>query len=169
MPDGCAQIIARGTDGAMCHCIRRADGTWTGCERLAGYNGAPAFSGPDLAITGLPDGSSQVPAIGLDGMVYHRVRRPDGTWTGFRPPRGMNTPALGARAVDVAGMPDGSAQVVAVGRDGRAWHDTRRPDGSWTGFARIPGPNGRDAFSAGQVHITAPRDGTAHVAAISAG
>ncbi|MFD7629925.1 CehA/McbA family metallohydrolase [Streptomyces sp. NPDC059851] len=169
MPDGSAQVVAYGTDGAMCHCIRRADGTWTGWGRLAGYDGAPAFSGPALAIAGLPDGSSQVLAIGLDGMLYHQVRRPDGTWTGFRPLRGVTTPTMGASAVDIAGMPDGSAQVVAVGRDGKVWHETRRPDGSWTGFAQVPGPNGRDAFPAGQVRITALRDGTAHVAAVSAG
>ncbi|MGW4686578.1 CehA/McbA family metallohydrolase [Streptomyces sp. NPDC004244] len=169
MPDGSAQLVAYGTDGAMQHCIRRADGTWTGWGRLAGAGGAPAFSGPALAITGLPDGSAQVLAIGLDGMVHHQVRRPDGTWTGFRPLRGVTTPTMGASDVDIAGMPDGSARVVAVGRDGNVWHDTRRPDGSWAGFVQVPGPNGRDAFRAGQVRVTALRDGTAHVAAISAG
>ncbi|MEV8533803.1 CehA/McbA family metallohydrolase [Streptomyces sp. NPDC051211] len=169
MPDGSAQVLGYGTDGSMYHCIRRSSGSWSGWGRLAGFNGAPAFAGPALAITGMPDGASQVLAIGLDGMVYHTIRRPDGSWTGFQPPRGVTTPTMGASAVDIAGMPDGSAQVVAVGRDGNVWHQIRRPDGSWTGFARMPGPNGRDPFPAGQARITALRDGTAHVLGISAG
>ncbi|MFJ7154280.1 CehA/McbA family metallohydrolase [Streptomyces sp. NPDC101118] len=169
MPDGSAQLLGYGTDGAMYHCIRRADGSWSPWGRMAGYGGAPTFSGPALAITGMPDGSSQVLAIGLDGMVYHQLRRPDGSWTGFRPPRGVTTPTMGASAVGIAGTPDGAAHVVAVGLDGRAWHNIRRPDGSWTPFARIPGPNGSDGFPAGQVRITALRDGSTHVSAVSAG
>ncbi len=169
MPDGSAQLLSYGTDGAMYHCARGRDGAWTAWGRLAGYNGAPTFSGPALAITGMPDGSSQVLAIGLDGMVYHQLRRPDGSWTGFRPPRGVTTATMAASAIGITGMPDGSAQVVAVGLDGRIWHNVRKPDGSWTPFAQIPGPNGRDPFPAGQVRITALRDGTTHVTAISAG
>ncbi|MFJ5550093.1 CehA/McbA family metallohydrolase [Streptomyces sp. NPDC093225] len=169
MPDGSAQLLSYGTDGLMYHCVRGRDGSWSGWGRMGGANGAATFSGPALAITGMPDGSSQVLAIGLDGMVYHQVRRPDGSWTGFRAPRGVTTPTMGASAVGIAGMPDGSAQVVAVGLDGRVWHDVRRADGSWTPFAQVPGPNGRDGFPAGQVRITALRDGTAHVSAVSAG
>ncbi|MCX5015288.1 CehA/McbA family metallohydrolase [Streptomyces sp. NBC_00555] len=169
MPDGSAQLLSYGTDGAMYHCVRGRSGTWTAWGRLAGYNGAPTFSGPALAITGMPDGSSQVLAIGLDGMVYHQQRRPDGSWTGFRPPRGVTTATMGASAIGITGTPDGSAQVVAVGLDGRIWHNVRNPDGSWTPFAHIPGPNGRDPFPAGQVRITALHDGTTHVTAISAG
>ncbi|MFE2474974.1 hypothetical protein [Streptomyces sp. NPDC059389] len=156
-------------DGAMYHCVRGRGGTWTPWRRLAGHDGATTFSGPALAITGMPDGSSQVLAIGIDGIVYHRLRRPDGSWTGFRPPRGVSTPTTGASAIGIAGTPDGSAQVVAVGLDGRVWHNVRLPDGSWTPFGQVPGPNGSDPFPAGQVRITALRDGTTHVTAISAG
>ncbi|MEU7011156.1 CehA/McbA family metallohydrolase [Streptomyces sp. NPDC046332] len=169
MPDGSAQLLSYGTDGSMYHCVRGRDGVWTAWGRLAGYGGASSFAGPALAITGMPDGSSQVLAIGLDGKVYHQLRRPDGSWTGFRPPRGVTTATMGASAIGITGTPDGSAQVVAVGLDGRIWHNMRKPDGSWTPFAQIPGPNGRDAFPAGQVRITALRDGTTHVTAISAG
>ncbi|QES51799.1 hypothetical protein DEJ50_32050 [Streptomyces venezuelae] len=169
MPDGSAQLLGYGTDGAMYHCTRGRDGAWTAWRRLAGYHGAPTFSGPALAITGMPDGSSQVLAIGLDGIVYHQVRRPDGSWTGFRSPRGVTTATMGASAIGIAGTPDGSAQVVAVGLDGRIWHNIRKPDGSWTPFAQIPGPNGRDPFPAGQVRITALRDGSTHVTAVSSG
>ncbi|MFD9103633.1 CehA/McbA family metallohydrolase [Streptomyces virginiae] len=168
MPDGSAQVLSYGTDGAMYHCVRGRSGTWTPWGRLAGHNGAATFAGPALAITGMPDGSSQVLAIGIDGIVYHQLRRPDGSWTGFRAPRGVTTATMGASAIGIAGTPDGSAQVVAVGLDGRVWHNVRRPDGSWTPFGRIPGPNGRDPFPAGQVRIAALHDGTSHVVAISA-
>ncbi|MFH9799195.1 MULTISPECIES: CehA/McbA family metallohydrolase [Streptomyces] len=169
MPDGSAQLLSYGTDGAMYHCVRGRSGTWTPWGRLAGHNGAATFAGPALAITGMSDGSSQVLAIGIDGIVYHQLRRPDGSWTGFRAPRGVTTATMGASAIGIAGTPDGSAHVVAVGLDGRVWHNVRRPDGSWTPFARIPGPNGKDPFPAGQVRIAALHDGTTHVAAVSAG
>ncbi|MFI0813071.1 CehA/McbA family metallohydrolase [Streptomyces echinatus] len=169
MPDGSAQVLAYNTDGAMYLCVRRRDGSWTAWTRLAGFGGAPAFSGPALAVTGLPDGSSQVVAVGLDGCVYHQVRRPDGRWDGFAPPAGVGANRMGASSVDIAGMPDGSAQVVVVGRDGNVWHNIRKDDVSWTGFAQVAGPSGTDPFPAGQVRITALPDGTAQVLGISAG
>ncbi|MCB5178830.1 CehA/McbA family metallohydrolase [Streptomyces antimicrobicus] len=169
LPDGSAQLVGYGTDGAMYHCVRGRDGAWSGWQRVGGAHGAATFSGPALAITGMPDGSSQVLAIGLDGMVHHQLRRPDGSWTGFRQPRGVTTATMAASAIGIAGMPDGSAQIAAVGRDGRIWHGIRRADGSWTPFAQVPGPNGRDPFPAGQVRVTALRDGTAHLSAVSAG
>ncbi|MFJ9789626.1 CehA/McbA family metallohydrolase [Streptomyces globosus] len=169
LPDGSAQVVAYGTDGALHHRIRRTDGTWTGWTRLPGRAGAPAFSGQALAVAGLPDGSAQVLAVGLDGTVHHRVRRPDGTWTGFRPVPGAAVPTTAAVAVGIAGLPDGSAQVAAVGRDGTARHCTRRPDGSWTAWARIPGPDGRGALRAGRIAVAPLPDGTVHLAAVATG
>ncbi|MFF7751645.1 CehA/McbA family metallohydrolase [Streptomyces sp. NPDC007971] len=169
MPDGSVQVLSYNTDGAMYLCVRRADGSWTAWTRPAGFGGAPAFSGPALAITGLPDGSSQVAAIGLDGCVYHQVRHPDGRWDGFAPPAGVHANRMGASSVDIAGMPDGSAQVVAVGRDGNVWYAIRKDNVSWTAFAQVAGPGGAAPFPAGQVRITALADGTAQVLGISAG
>ncbi len=168
MPDGSTQVLAYHTDGAMYLIIRRRDGSWTPWTRPAGFGGAATFSGPALAVTGLPDGSSQVVAIGLDGNVYHQVRHPDGRWDGFAPPAGVGAGRMGASSVDIAGMRDGSAQVVVVGRDGTVWHTIRKDDVSWSGFAQIAGPSGIDPFPAGQVRITALPDGTAQVLGISA-
>ncbi|MFG2291922.1 CehA/McbA family metallohydrolase [Streptomyces sp. NPDC048603] len=168
MPDGSAQVVAYGSDGAAYHCVREARGTWSAWGRLGGAHGAAAFSGPALRITALPDGSSQVLAIGLDGVVYHQVRHPNGAWDGFRPPTGVTTAVMGASSVDIAGMPDGTAQVVAVGLDGNAWHRIRHRDG-WTAWGQIKGPNGRDPFPAQQIRITGLSDGTARVVGISAG
>ncbi|MBL1082368.1 CehA/McbA family metallohydrolase [Streptomyces actinomycinicus] len=168
MPDGSAHVLAYHTDGAMYACMRRKDGSWTAWTRPAGFGGAPTFAGPALAVAGLPDGSSQVVAVGLDGCVYHQVRRPDGRWDGFAPLAGVDSSRMGASSTDIAGMPDGSAQVVVVGRDGNVWHNIRKDDFSWTGFARIAGPSGIDPFPAGQVRITALADGTARVLGISA-
>ncbi|MCY0924346.1 MULTISPECIES: hypothetical protein [unclassified Streptomyces] len=117
----------------------------------------------------VPDGSSQVLAIGLDGMVYHQIRRPDGSWSGFQAPQGVPTATMGASAIGITEAPDGSAHIVAVGLDGRIWHNIRKPDGSWTPFRQIPGPNGSDPFPAGQVRITTLPDSTTHETAISAG
>ncbi|MEU3727556.1 hypothetical protein, partial [Streptomyces sp. NPDC031705] len=75
-----------------------------------------------------------------------------------------------------AGMADGSAVVLGIAPDNGPWftvarvrHGIRRPDGSWTPFAQVPGPNGRDPFPAGQVRVTALRDGRQRRVAACAG
>ncbi|MFJ3922169.1 CehA/McbA family metallohydrolase [Streptomyces sp. NPDC090022] len=168
MPDGSTQLVCFGADGAAHHCVRDARGRWTPWGRLAGAHGAASFSGPALDIAGLPDGSAQVLAIGLDGIVYHQVRHADGSWSGFRCPTGVTTSLMGASSVGIAGMPDGSAQIVAVGLDRHAWHRIRDRDGSWTGWTQVRGPGGTDPFPASQVRITALPDGAARAVGISA-
>ncbi|MBC3840817.1 hypothetical protein GXW82_12620 [Streptacidiphilus sp. 4-A2] len=66
-----------------------------------------------VAITGLPDGSSQILAVGEDGNTYHNVRSPQGTWQGFRPVGGIDgAPTLPSTTVAIAGLPDGSTQSL---------------------------------------------------------
>ncbi|MGW7101867.1 hypothetical protein [Streptomyces sp. NPDC054838] len=168
-PDGTCRLVVTALDGTAFHQQRRADGILPGFRTLPGFTARSRWGATKVSITAMPDGSSRVLAIGLDGIVYHQQRPPDGSWTGFRPPRGVTTPTMGAGAIGSTGTPDGSAQVVAVGLDGRIWHNLRKPDGSWTPFAQVPGPNGRDPFPAGQVRISALCDGATHLTAVSAG
>ncbi|MFG2340932.1 hypothetical protein [Streptomyces yangpuensis] len=48
----------------MYHRLRGRTGTWTPWSGLAGYGGAATFTGTALAITGRPDGTAHVAAIG---------------------------------------------------------------------------------------------------------
>ncbi|WP_055590210.1 hypothetical protein [Peterkaempfera griseoplana] len=145
--------------------IRYPNGSWSGWTELAGANGAATFQGPDLALTGLPDGSSQILAIDNNGYVYHEVRSAVGVLSGFQAIPGVTTTAMGAGSIGIAGMPNGSAQVVAVGTDGNVWQITRNASGSWTGWTAPAGIGGAAKFAASQVGIAALPDGTSQVLA----
>ncbi|MCX4781629.1 CehA/McbA family metallohydrolase [Streptomyces sp. NBC_01264] len=166
MPDGSVQVLSYGSSGNMYLNIRKPNGSWGTWNPVPGARGAATFAGPALDIAGLPDGSSQLLAIGMDGMVYHQVRHPDGHFDGFATPRGVTTPTMSASAIAIAGMPDGTAQVLAVGADGNVWHDIRFP-ASWQGFRPLSGPQGADRLRGGQLSIAGMRDGTSQVLVIA--
>ncbi|WP_406190693.1 CehA/McbA family metallohydrolase [Streptomyces sp. NBC_01017] len=134
MPDGTTQVLTYRLDGSLYHNIRRTDGSWVGWTRLAGYSVTPAFAGTALSMVGMSDGSSQILAIGLDGLVYHQIRYPDGRFTGFRQVQGIKGPTMAASSVDIAldtYYRQNSVRVAAVGQDGNVWYVTRMADGSW--------------------------------------
>jgi hypothetical protein len=93
--------------------VRRADGTWTGFKAVPAPGNAPA-TGSKVAVAALPGGSVLLTDVGPDGALYHQVRRPDDTWTGFQTvPGSGNTAAHGAE-VATAGLSNGSVQLVVV-------------------------------------------------------
>jgi hypothetical protein len=67
------------------------------------------------------------------GPAYHQVRKTDGSWTGFAPI------GIDSRDVAMATLPDGTAQVVAIGKDDVVYHRVRNADGTWTAFAPLWG------------------------------
>ena len=91
------------------------------------------------------------------GTMLHEVRRADGTWTGFEP--------LGGAGKDIATtvMPDGSAQVVAIGADDVVYHRVRRQDGSWTPWEPLNGADTLTPAKGKKVAIAGAADGTAQV------
>ncbi|QDY79938.1 hypothetical protein [Streptomyces qinzhouensis] len=155
------------SQGRLFHQYRRADGSWTGFAPLNGYDGAPAFYGHGVAITGTPDGSSQILAVGTDGNVYHNARYSSGSWTGFAPLPGYDgAPRFAASSTAIAGAPDGSAQVLAVGNDGNLYHSIRLGSGHWNAFEPLAGYDGAPRFAAAGISITTTPDGFAQVLAI---
>ncbi|MFD9381206.1 hypothetical protein ACFWBH_37845 [Streptomyces sp. NPDC059999] len=65
----------------------------------------------------MPDGGSQVLAVGLDGNVHHATRGRSGAWTPFQAvPWPGRTGAFAGDQVAIAGLPDGSSQVVMTTR-----------------------------------------------------
>jgi hypothetical protein len=115
MPDGSSQMLGIGTDGNVYHNIRTATGSWQGWQPVAGYNGSARFSGSSAAITGMPNGTSQMLAIGIDGNVYHDIRTATGSWQGWQPVAGYNGAAhFSGAKVAIAGMPNGTSQLLAT-------------------------------------------------------
>ena len=58
-----------------------------------------------VSITGDPDGSAQLAAVGNDGNAYHEVRTASGAWSGFQPVTGVSTPAMAASVASIASVP----------------------------------------------------------------
>ncbi|WP_280677313.1 glycoside hydrolase domain-containing protein [Kitasatospora sp. MAA19] len=164
LPDGSSQVLAIGNDGNVYHQTRFANGSWSGFAALPGI-GTPTMAAGDVAIAGLPDGSTQVLAIGNDGNVYHQTRFANGSWSGFAALPGVNSPRMAAGRVAIAGLPDGSSQVLAIGGDGNVYHQTRFANGSWSGFAALPG-NGTPTMAARTVGIAGLPDGSSQVAVV---
>ncbi|MEW2268471.1 hypothetical protein GTY41_18060 [Streptomyces sp. SID685] len=78
-----------------------------------------------------------------------------------KPPAADNKhPGLAATDVAVTGLPNGDAQVVAVGKDGDVHHNVRHADGSWQGWASMADDQ-HGALKATQVGIAALPDGSA--------
>ncbi|MEU9075901.1 hypothetical protein ACFYUY_19455 [Kitasatospora sp. NPDC004745] len=163
-PDGSAQVLAVGADTVLYHAIRSANGSWSAFQPLVLKDGSPMKAGRVSIAVG-PDGSSQTLAIGGDGVVYHTVRAADGSWTPFQPVLGTDGGPVHASDVSIAANRDGSAQLLVIPGDGNVYHEIRRSDGSWTGFAPIDGV-GTPTMAASQASITITPDGTAQVLAI---
>jgi hypothetical protein len=70
---------------------------------------------------------------------------------------------MSAGAVAIAGLPDGSSQVLAIGNDGNAYHDIRFASGSWSGFSAVQGPYGSSTFPSQRVGIAGMPDGSSQI------
>ena len=152
--------------GFLYHNVRGADGSWSGFAALDGYGGGGNAQVRDIAIAAMPDGSTQMVVIGADGGVYHRIRSANGGWSGFAPLNGLGSgAAAGAKAVAIAGLPDGSSQVVIAssGPDSGVYHRVRHPDGSWTEFSGLNGIGSSLPAGARDVAIAGLPDGSSQV------
>ncbi|MFD8954718.1 CHAP domain-containing protein [Streptomyces xanthophaeus] len=124
--------------GDIFHATRLPDGSWEGFQPLNGANGATYFNASQESIAATPDGSTQTLATGNDGNLYHTARYPDGTWTGWGALQGHQGAAkFAAKGQAIAGMPNGDAQVMAIGNDSKIYHNARFKDGNWQGWQPV--------------------------------
>ncbi|MDH6706321.1 hypothetical protein P3T27_003044 [Kitasatospora sp. MAA19] len=80
-----------------------------------------------------PYPSPTVP-VSKAGDLFHATRLVDGNRTSFSPLDGYAGSArFAARAEAIAGMPNGDAQLTAVGDDGMVYHNALYASGSWQG------------------------------------
>ncbi|WP_163566945.1 hypothetical protein [Fodinicola feengrottensis] len=167
LPDGSSQVLIIGTDDRVYHEVRYPNGNWSGFAQIPGIGAANFMTAQAISIAGMPDGSSQVLVVGLDGKVYHQVRHADGNWTGFNGLPGIGTTAAaGGKKVAITGMSDGSAQVLIIGTDNSVYHEIRYANGNWTGFAGVPGIGTTAAAGAKEISIGADPDNSAQVVII---
>ncbi|MET9961230.1 FG-GAP-like repeat-containing protein, partial [Streptomyces sp. NPDC006326] len=157
MPNGDAQVMSIGGDGRIYHNARYRNGSWQG------WNPVSTWSARAVAATGMPSGDLQVVIIGLDGKLYHTARYADGRWQPWNAIEGyQGATGFAASSVAVAGMPNGDAQFVAVGNDGRQYHTIRFVNGSWQGWSPIGGVD-----NATSVGITGMSNGDAQLIAVA--
>ena len=144
MKDGSSQVLAMSADGTLWFNSRSSSGAWAGWGTIAGGNGTP-FVAKGATIAGIPDGSgsSQILAVGTDGVIYHNVRSSNGVWQGFHALTGGNgAPWQTTTTPSITGLPDGSSQIVVTSTDGTLWHNIRSSSGVWAGWGTIAGGNG---------------------------
>lgn len=172
--NGDLDVAAVGNDGLLYFNIRYRDGNWQGWQPTAGAYGAPTFAAKGVAMTGMPDDTMQIIAIGNDGNLYHNIRNDtSGVWQGWAPMAGASgAPSFQASVVAITGLDDDSAQVIAVGNTGLIYHNIREKDGNWQGWNPTAGASGAPTFQATSIAIGAvndpsdPNDGSVQVVAI---
>ena len=173
-PNGDAQLVAIGNDGNIWHDIWTAASTWTGWGEVLGVGTATSFQATSVAIAGMTGNDVQVVAVGNDGNLYHNIRFADkGNWQGWGEVQGFgNASSFEASTVAITGMPNGDAQVVAVGNDGYVYDDVRYgpnglgTNGNWQGWLRLGGAGGAAGFAASAIAIGAMTNGDAQILAV---
>ncbi|MEW2811129.1 hypothetical protein AB0929_29180 [Streptomyces massasporeus] len=164
MPGGDAQIVAVGKDGFAYHNIRRGDGSWQGWAAMPGPDKG-LVKATKVAAAGLPDGSTQVLIYGADGTMRLSTRAAGGDWSPWQKVAGVSAPDFAGPALSVAALPNGDAQIAAIGNDGNIWHTIHRADGTWTGWGAPAGVN-TATMGATAVSITGLPNGDSQIAAV---
>lgn len=160
MRDGSAQIVEDTSTGSVLHDIRYASGAWQP-QGWAAIGGSGSGSIVRVAITAMPDGSTQFVGVDVDGMLEHNIRHANGSWQGWNVVHQREDFSI--YGADIAGMPDGSAQIVEE-TGGGVLHDVRYANGSWQsqGWGNVGAPSGSAATS-----ITAMPDGSSQFVGVT--
>jgi hypothetical protein len=116
------------------------------------------------AVTSLPDNSSQLVAATTGGKVEFATGSDDGyAWQNWQTPS-LPT-GVTAKWTGIAGMPNGSSQLIAISSTGRLWHTVRNANGTWqsSGWGTPAGSTGFVRAS-----ITAMPNGSSQLVAVTA-
>jgi hypothetical protein len=167
-------VVAIGNDGNLYHNIRNNDGTWQGWFGVEGNAGAASFEASSVAVTAINDpsdtahnGDLDVAAVGNDGLLYFNIRYANGNWQGWQAMAGVGAPNFAAKGVAMAGMPDDTMQMIAIGNDGNLYHTIRNDtSGVWQDWIPMAGADGAANFQASIVSMTGLDDGTMQVVAV---
>ncbi|MFF0411860.1 transglycosylase family protein [Kitasatospora sp. NPDC004745] len=160
MSNGDSQLMAIGKDGKIYHNARYASGSWQGWAQVGDWGAQK------IAAASLPDGSMQVLIVGYDGNVYHNVRSVSGSWQGWNAVAGFGADTFQAKDVAIAGLPNGDAQLLASGSDGKLYHNIRLASGSWQGWGAVDGFGGAAGFQASSFAISGMPSGDTQLIAV---
>ncbi|MGY4967542.1 hypothetical protein [Streptomyces sp. 900105245] len=182
-PNGAVQAVALGMDGRLYHSVRGPGfgigtlerailgpgmGTqvWQPWGVPRGANGAPAFGGPDVAITGMPNNDAQIIAIGIDNVAYHNIRFANGSWQGWAPLQSASRVALSG----CPGAGSGGDTVVAILDGNKKLSVNMRISSSgassWKGWSSPKGVYGAPAFTGRSLSVATNKDGDSRILAI---
>jgi hypothetical protein len=167
-PNGDAQIVAIGNDGNIWHDVWAAGNTWSGWGEVLGVGSAGSFQATSVAIAGMPNNDAQIVAVGNDGSLYHNIRLANKNWLGWGQVQGAGgAGTFSASTVAISGMPNGDAQVIAVGNDGFIYDTVRyAASGNWQDWIRLSGAGGAGAFAASAIAIGTMTNGDAQILAV---
>jgi hypothetical protein len=166
LPDSSIKVLASDQNGPMQLTGRRADGLWDGrgWTTVPGVGGWPTFAGFDLALSAAADHAVQIAAIGLDNKVWLMTQTRGGINSAWTNPQWRPNDPMRGWAVSITTLPDGSAQIAAVGMDGNAWHSVRPAGRDWAPFEPLERAWGRPLAASG-VGITALPGGRTYILA----
>lgn len=145
-------VVAIGGSDVVIYRAQLPDGSWTPFSVVPGVDRAPACLHAVLtAATADKYGNLHVLALDPDEekqFVYHAMRYPDGTWSGFMALDGYGGGANFAARTMAVTVVDGDAHVVANGLDiPIVFHRVRLGNGNWTPWAPVPGTEASNTFS----------------------
>jgi PKD repeat protein len=144
--------------GTMVQLTRSPGGFWG----TAPFTVPPGSTGiAQAAVTGMPDGSTQVAAVTTNGVLELDILSANGTWQGWKT---LSQPGVTVRSASIAGMPNGSSQIVEVTSAGMLKHNVRNADGTWqaSGWGTPAGSTG-----IAQAAITALPNGSSQLVAVT--
>ena len=122
------------------------------------------FSGiAQAAVTPTGGASMLCVAVTTGGTLQYDTESAQGVWQGWST---LSQPGVTVKDTSVAGMPDGSSQIIEVTSTGLLRHDVRNANGSWqTGGWGTPGGSSGIA----QAAITAMPNGDSQLVAVTTG
>jgi hypothetical protein len=116
MPNGSSQFVEVTSTGVLEHNILEADGSW----QADGW-GTPPLGGPftpsgitQAAITALPNGSSEIVVASSNEAPAMGIRYSSGSWDTNWTQLYESPEYSAASDASIAGMPDGTTQVIEV-------------------------------------------------------
>jgi Right handed beta helix region len=141
--------------GTLFALTRASNGTWS-----TGTTPGDSTGIANVAITGMPDGSTQLVAVTTAGTVEHDIYGNVGVQQGWRTPP---QPGVAVKSVGIAGMPNGSSQLIAITSTGTLLHIVRNANGTWQSAWGTPAGSTNIA----QAAITAMPDGSSQLVAVT--
>jgi hypothetical protein len=137
---GVAQWILATAEGGLWHAVRFADGTWS----LGDVKGQIGDIGTVIAVAAVGTitdfGSTQFVLVTADDRMWHTTHNSDsGNWATAGDLKGQIGDFGTVIAVTAVSSQPGYSQFMFTTSDGRLYHTSRRPDGTWYPLGNVLG------------------------------